>query len=507
MTKINKNQIKGDLVESVTGVIFDNSDPKNPKVTNDTLDALPYVGTAANNKKSTPFTGALNDLPKGNYMVALGSTVTGAPSWVGTPRSIIVFGSVNGTDSNRVSQILVGSAGMAFRVDGGDWSRIGSGDGGGGSIDGAIPLTGSTNISGDLLFNIMDKAIGNDGNNIIFKENSIAFKSDYYNGSINADGIELYNDDGNFSVEFNGAIILRNNISSETYGVTEGLLTVNAGATRGLYGEVPTVSGKVSNVKFPVTSTQYIQNDGKTLVVSINGVYADESGNIDIEGGSNQAAQVLSSVPVNVTNLGGGTYTVSIPATPTNAVVWQNSEGEVLTMTTTYTYIPTSIDIYAYNRIDCIGLTETGNIIYKEGVQVPTGTPAAYPVPDAGVLKYSFVVFSNGSVSAENILSSQQLQELINQFEMKNLVISEDFTLSAEHTNACIIINGNVTCTIPAGLGARFKGCTFKVRSGSLTLAKDVSVTIRDYYSLTLYARESSSLTKDSVVAENYSFM
>lgn len=125
--KIRHEQIEGNILSSLLGSIIDNTDPKNPKIDEEALANLPFHGLSQNTKTSEMFSGDINTLPNGNYSVALHSSATNAPAFIGTPRSIIVFGNASGVPAT-VGKIILGTEGVGYKIGTSDWIQLTTGE-------------------------------------------------------------------------------------------------------------------------------------------------------------------------------------------------------------------------------------------------------------------------------------------------------------------------------------------------------------------------------------------
>ena len=147
--KVRQEQIEGSIVNSILGSIIDNSDPKNPKIDENKLSNLPLHGLTQNTKTAELFTGDLNTLPNGNYSLALHSTVKNAPEFIGTPRSLIVFGNASGVDAT-VGRIIIGSGGIGYKIGTSNWVKLTTGEKS--KVATGLAFTGTTNKTLTITF-------------------------------------------------------------------------------------------------------------------------------------------------------------------------------------------------------------------------------------------------------------------------------------------------------------------------------------------------------------------
>lgn len=208
-----------------------------------------------------------------------------------------------------------------------------------------------------------------------------------------------------------------------------------------------------------------------------------------------------------ITNIGGTMYSVVVPMSNTTngKSTWQSPSGAIFNRTTNYSYT-TDIDLTLNNRIDVIWVDFTGAMGHEVGDMVAVGSPAAYPtykIP-SNAMQYTFITFINGATAPATTLTPEQIQSLINNAKPSVVEFTANANLSSLLENKYLIVNGNVTLTIPTSLLDTFLQCFIFVQTGSLTIALQVGVTAIGYYSLIIYPNERTTITKRSTTTSEY---
>lgn len=256
-----------------------------------------------------------------------------------------------------------------------------------------------------------------------------------------------------------------------------------------------------------------IQGAHKQTVIGSTTATADTTVNLPNRSGTlaliedvTSEGRIIRSVKPIVTHISGNQYLITVPATSSDKVIWQNPTGTVFERTTTYSYTA-DIDISTTNRIDCIYVTYAGVMGVQFGGESLQPIPAAYPTPPENAMNYSFIVFNNGIIEVQNQITLEQVNNIVNNAKPSVISISANTTLSSLHENKIIEVTDTCTLTIPPGLAGTFLMCFFIVLGGSLTIVGGSGVNITGYYSTTIHVNERSTLIKRSPSSNNYLFI
>lgn len=251
---------------------------------------------------------------------------------------------------------------------------------------------------------------------------------------------------------------------------------------------------------------------GMTLTVNVSGVateywFKNGVANADFvlkKQENDERGFIIKSQDVLVSTT-SNTHTITLDLATNKELIWQTNTNTTNKLTTPFVKTRT-LNLTQNNVVDCIYLTNEGTIVYLEGVSVSNTTQPTYPTYPKTAIPYCFVVFMNGTISIQYLLSSENIKQMLDDAKTSCVTLTQNITLNRTHNNKIFIIKGNVVVTIPKSLGSLFNNCSFYVRSGSLTLAKENDVLITNAFGLILEVNDKASLLKESPLTDEYIF-
>ena len=157
---------------------------------------------------------------------------------------------------------------------------------------------------------------------------------------------------------------------------------------------------------------------------------------------------------------------------------------------------------YKSHAPDIDGISNDIFNIFVSGV--PENTNYTYQANESEVCMIEFFNKSQAGDAPATTLTPEQIQSLINNAKPSVVEFTANANLSSLLENKYLIVNGNVTLTIPTALLDTFLQCFIFVQTGSLTIALQVGVSAIGYYSLVILPNERTTITKRSPTTNEY---